>query len=628
MTRHDGIPAGAHQSGMTGKAPAGVFAAAGLIAVVTLAARVFGFGRWLVFSQSVGATCVGSVYQSANQLPNVVFEVAAGGALAAVVVPIIAGQLARQREVDATRTASAMLTWTLALLLPLSLLMAASARQLSTLMVNDHSCAGSADLMALMLLVFSPQIALYGVGIVLAGVLQAHRRFLGVVMAPLLSSLVVMATYLLFASLARGNGDDLTRLPGSASTALAVGTTLGVAVLSLSLLIPVHRAGIRLHLAWTFPDGVARRAGALAGAGLIALVAQQAAVLVTLWVSQHRGGTGTLNVYVYVQAIYLLPYAVLAVPFAMSALPALATGLDQAVLAGGPDQAALAESDQGAAAEPAQRALSGADRAVRAEADQRALPEVDQRALPGADRAAPAEAEAQADRRPLALAHSTLASSARAIIVATSAGAAVLFAIALPAGAFFSALDAGRHNAQGREALAALPAALSAFAPGLVGFGMAALLTRALYVQGRPAVAGAFVALGWLIAALVPLLVLQDQSGPRRTLLALGLASSLGMTVAAVGLFVAVRRAWGVKAFQGLGRSALVAFGAGVLSALAGRVLARGLQPVGLLAGAGAAVLVALVVVTVFAGSIWVVDRDSARLAMSRIPVPGRGSRR
>jgi len=591
MTRHDGMPSGTNQTGRTGRAPAGVFAAAGLIAVVTLAARVFGFGRWLVFSQSVGATCVGSVYQSANQLPNVVFEVAAGGALAAVVVPIIAGQLARQREVDATRTASAMLTWTLALLLPLSLLMAASARQLSTLMVNDHSCAGSADLTALMLLVFSPQIALYGVGIVLAGVLQAHRRFLGVVMAPLLSSLVVMATYLLFASLARGNGDDLTRLPGSASTALAVGTTLGVAVLSLSLLIPMHRAGIRLHLAWTFPDGVARRAGALAGAGLIALVAQQAAVLVTLWVSQHRGGTGTLNVYVYVQAIYLLPYAVLAVPFAISALPALATGLDQAVLAGGPDQAALAESDQDAAAEPA-------------------------------------EAEAQADRRTLALAHSTLASSARAIIVATSAGAAVLFAIALPAGAFFSALDAGRHNAQGREALAALPAALSAFAPGLVGFGMAALLTRALYVQGRPAVAGAFVALGWLIAALVPLLVLQDQSGPRRTLLALGLASSLGMTVAAVGLFVAVRRAWGVKAFQGLGRSALVAFGAGVLSALAGRVLARGLQPMGLLAGAGAAVLVALVVAAVFAGSIWVVDRDSARLAMSRIPVPGRGSRR
>ncbi len=563
---------------MSGRAPVGVFAAAGLIAVVTLAARFFGFGRWLVFSQSVGATCIGSVYQAANQLPNVFFEVAAGGALAAVVVPIIAGQLARQNEAEAERTASAMLSWTLALLVPLSILLALSARPLSALIVGPLACAGSTDLTATMLVAFSPQIALYGVGIVLAGVLQAHRRFLGVVLAPLLSSLVVIATYLLFAELAQGRGrGELAGVPGQASMALAVGTTLGVVVLSLSLLIPVHRAGIRLRPAWTFPDGVARRAGVLAGAGLVALVAQQGAVLVTLWVTQNRGGTGTLNVYMYVQAVYLLPYAVLAVPFAMSALPALATGLDQAVLAAGPDHEAL-------------------------------VTEADQASLAGA--------------------RHTLASSARAIIVATSAGAAVLFAIAVPTGVFFSALDAGRHTARGLDALAALPAALSAFAPGLVGFGMAALLTRALYVQGRPAVAGALVALGWLIAALLPLLVLQDHAGPRRTLLVLGLASSAGMTVAALGLFVAVRRSWGATAFQRFGRTAVVAFCAGVLSAVVGRAVAAGLNPAGLVAGACVAFLVAIAVLTIFAAAIWVGDRDSARLAiarMAKVPVAGRG---
>ena len=575
MTRHDETPAATSKASMTGTAAPGVFAAAGLIAVLTLVARVVGFGRWLVFSQSVGTTCVGSVYQAANQLPNVIFEVAAGGALAAVVVPIIAGQLARpnsgatQNSAEAAQTASAMLTWTLAVLVPLSILMAASARPLASFMVDDQRCSGSTDLMASMIVVFSPQIALYGVGIVLAGVLQAHRRFLGVVLAPLLSSLVVMAAYLMFGALAQEKGNDLARLPSRASMALALGTTLGVAVLSLSLLIPVHRAGVRLRPTWTFPDGVARRASALAGAGLLALFAQQVAVLVTLWVSQHRGGTGTLNVYVYAQAIYLLPYAVLAVPFAMSALPALATGLDQAVLATGLDQAVLAT--------------------------------------------APVQAS-------FARAQSTLASSARAIIVATSAGAAVLFAIASPTGAFFSALDAGRHNPHGIAALAALPGALSAFAPGLVGFGMAALLTRALYVQGRPAVAGGLVALGWFIAAIVPLLVLQSDAGPRSTLIALGLASSLGMTVAALGLFVAVRRTWGVKAFRGFGRSAVVACGAGLFSAAVGRGLAAVLHPQGLVAGAVVAALVAVVVAMLFAGSIWIGDRGSARLALAKLP--------
>jgi putative peptidoglycan lipid II flippase len=556
MTRHDET---SRRATMASKAAPGVFAAAGLIAVVTLAARVFGFGRWLVFSQSVGATCVGSVYQAANQLPNVVFEVAAGGALAAVAVPIIAGQLARDAQDDAAQTASAMLSWALVVLAPLSILMAAAARPLSTWLVDSQRCSGSTDLMAAMLVVFAPQIALYGVGIVLAGVLQAHRRFLAAAAAPLFSSVVVMATYLLYAAMAQGRGNDLTRLPAQASTVLAAGTTLGVVALSLPLLIPVHRAGIRLHLTLAFPQGAARRARALAGAGLLALVAQQVAVLVALWVSQHRGGPGTLNIYTYVQAVYLLPYAVLAVPIATAAFPALASGVNQSALATGMNQSSVERAQQ------------------------------------------------------------TLSSSARAITVATCAGAAVLFAAAPPIGAFFSALDAGRHSPAGQEALAALPAALSAFAPGLVGFGLLALFTRALYARGRPGVAGGVAACGWLIAAAVPLALLRGDAGPRNTLQSLGLASSLGMTVAAVGLLVAVHRAWGPQVGQGLVRSAVVAVGSGALSAAVGRAIAGNLHPLGLATAATVTVMVAIAVLTLYAVSIWIGDRESARLVAGKL---------
>jgi len=565
MTRHDET---SRRATMASKAAPGVFAAAGLIAVVTLAARVFGFGRWLVFSQSVGATCVGSVYQAANQLPNVVFEVAAGGALAAVAVPIIAGQLARDAQDEAAQTASAMLSWALAVLAPLSILVAAAARPLSTWLVDSQRCSGSTDLMAAMLVVFAPQIALYGVGIVLAGVLQAHRRFLAAAAAPLLSSVVVMATYLLYAAMAQGRGNDLTRLPVQASTVLAAGTTLGVVALSLPLLIPVHRAGIRLHLTLAFPQGVARRARALAGAGLLALVAQQVAVLVALWVSQHRGGPGTLNIYTYVQAVYLLPYAVLAVPIATAAFPALATGMKQSALATGMKQSALATGMNHSAIDRAQQ---------------------------------------------------TLSSSARAITVATCAGAAVLFAAAPPIGAFFAALDAGRHSPAGQEALAALPAALSAFAPGLVGFGLLALFTRALYARGRPGVAGGVAACGWLIAAAVPLALLRGDAGPRNTLQSLGLASSLGMTVAAAGLLIAVHRAWGPQVGQGLVRSAVVAVGSGALSAAVGRAIAGNLHPLGLATAATVTVMVAIAVLTLYAVSIWIGDRESARLVAGKL---------
>jgi len=330
----------------------------------------------------------------------------------------------------------------------------------------------------------------------------------------------------------------------------------------------VHRAGIRLHLTLAFPQGVARRARALAGAGLLALVAQQVAVLVALWVSQHRGGPGTLNIYTYVQAVYLLPYAVLAVPIATAAFPALASGVNQSALATGVNQSALASGVN----------QSSVDRAQQ-----------------------------------------TLSSSARAITVATCAGAAVLFAAAPPIGAFFAALDAGRHSPAGQEALAALPAALSAFAPGLVGFGLLALFTRALYARGRPGVAGGVAACGWLIAAAVPLALLRGDAGPRNTLQSLGLASSLGMTVAAVGLLVAVHRAWGPQVGQGLVRSAVVAVGSGALSAAVGRAIAGNLHPLGLATAATVTVMVAIAVLTLYAVSIWIGDRESARLVAGKL---------
>ena len=69
---------------------------------------------------------------------------------------------------------------------------------------------------------------------------------------------------------------------------------------------------------------MARRALALAGAGVVTLLAQQASVVAVLLLANGPGTTATLNVFQYTQAVYLLPYALLAVPLATSAFPRLA----------------------------------------------------------------------------------------------------------------------------------------------------------------------------------------------------------------------------------------------------------------------------------------------------------------
>jgi putative peptidoglycan lipid II flippase len=198
----------------------GVAGAAALIAVLTLLARLAGFGRTLVFTNAVGADSTGDTYQAANTVPNIVFEVVAGGALAGLVVPMLAGGIAAGNREQVRRTASALLGWSLLVLTPLAVAIAVLARPIAELLLGSGDAA-EVDVAARMLIVFAPQVVLYGVGIVLAGVLQAHRRFAGPAIAPLLSSLVVAAAYLLFAAI--GGERDVDDLARPAELVLAVG---------------------------------------------------------------------------------------------------------------------------------------------------------------------------------------------------------------------------------------------------------------------------------------------------------------------------------------------------------------------------------------------------------------------
>jgi len=45
-----------------------------IIAGFSLLARVFGLVRTLVFSQTIGASCLGTAYVTASQVPNLIYE--------------------------------------------------------------------------------------------------------------------------------------------------------------------------------------------------------------------------------------------------------------------------------------------------------------------------------------------------------------------------------------------------------------------------------------------------------------------------------------------------------------------------------------------------------------------------
>jgi putative peptidoglycan lipid II flippase len=516
------------------------------VAVVTVAARVVGFGRILVFAHTVGPTCLGDTYYTANTVPNILFDVVAGGALTSIVVPLLAGPVQSGDREAADRTASALLTWTLALLVPVLIGGLFAARPIMNLLVgNGHpGCrAGTEQAVgARMLVVFMPQVLLYGAGIVVTGVLQAHRRFLAPALAPLVSSAVVIGAYVFFAAVADRGETSLSTLSRSHELVLSVGTTIGVVALLLPLLLPLGRTGRRLRPTLHFPPGVAGTARRLAIAGAVVLGSQDLATAAILRLANDRGASGAVVLFNLAWTVFLLPWAVLAVPIATAAFPTLVAQWQ-----------------------------SGARESYAA----------------------------------------TAAVSARTVIVGCSAAAAVLIACARPAARIFVL------GAPGGVAPHELSRALVTFAPGLLGFGLVALLSRAHYARGDARTPALATAAGWtaVVAADLVLVVMLPRDW---TAAALGLGTTIGMTLAAGWMLVTLRRA-AAGTLHGVGTSAAAAAAAGVAAAAGGRLVGVALPTGGVAASAGSTVLVAAGCVAIFALVSHRIDPATTDLLLNRV---------
>ena len=310
---------------------AGIARGAALIGGLTVLSRLLGLVRTLVFSQSIGAGCLGTAYITANQVPMLVYELVLGGALTSAMVPVLARSAERaasdpEEKARVGQISSALLTWSVIILVPSTLIIAAAAGPIASLLapanVNAH-CA-HADLVATtgrMLAVSAPQIILFGLSVVLFGLLQAYRRFTAPALAPFVSSLVLIASFLAFVHL--GKGLPLGSLPLSAELVVSVGTTLGVAALVLVAVLPTWRLHLRFRPALRFPPGVARRVGGLAAVGVIELIAADLASLVAIALANGRGATGAIVVYSYAMQVFSTMSAVLAMSIVISAFPVL-----------------------------------------------------------------------------------------------------------------------------------------------------------------------------------------------------------------------------------------------------------------------------------------------------------------
>jgi putative peptidoglycan lipid II flippase len=289
-----------------------------------LLARILGLLRVAVLAHTVGGDCLGDVYATANSVPNIVYEVVIGGALAALVVPLVAG--ARERDPAVVRaTVAALHGWALMLLVPVTAVMyLGSSVVIDFLLGSAEGCPSDASTVATqMLWVFLLQIPVYGLTVVAQGSLQAHHRFFAPAVAPAVSSLVVIGSYLLYGVMAGPDQTSLAALTTAQFWVLAGGTTLGVVTLLLVQLPTLVRAKLVTMPSLTFPDGRGHQAWTLAWSGGVVVASQWVAYAAAIRWSNVYGGHGSALVFVIAWTLFLLPWSILALPIATSTFPRL-----------------------------------------------------------------------------------------------------------------------------------------------------------------------------------------------------------------------------------------------------------------------------------------------------------------
>jgi putative peptidoglycan lipid II flippase len=294
----------------------------------TALSRLTGFLRLSAMAYALGITetRLADAYNVANITPNILYELALGGILTSVVVPVVVEWMqerGRDAAWDVLRRMFTIALVVLSAIAVLGIVLAPWIVDLYTVGYPEAQREAVHDLATLFLRFFMPQVVFYGIGAVAAGLLNAHRRFAAPMFAPIANNLIVIATFLAFALMPSPAADSRELATMAQQLVLAIGTTLGVVAMTVALWPSVRATGFRFRWIFGFRDAAIRRIGRLATWVVVYVVANQLGYLVVVILA--GGPTGGYSSYVAAFILFQLPHAIFAVSILTALLPAMSS---------------------------------------------------------------------------------------------------------------------------------------------------------------------------------------------------------------------------------------------------------------------------------------------------------------
>lgn len=297
-----------------------------VMAVGTIGSRLTGFLRTAVLLYAIGTQNLGDAYNVANNLPNVVYNLALGGILTSVVVPLLVNAAKQDRDGG---EAYDQRIFTLGVLALGAITVAATAATVPITATYGHGLANPATyhLTVIFTYFFLPQIFFYGVSSLAGAILNARGSFASPMWTPIVNNVVVILVGIALIVTA-GTQRTPQNISAGEVQLLAIGTTLGIVLQTVAMWPSLRRVGFRWHPRFDFRRAEVAEIGRMGGWMFFYIAATQLSFLITTIVANDAGarvcgscaGAG-YAAFSNAWQLFQLPYAIVGVSVFTAMLP-------------------------------------------------------------------------------------------------------------------------------------------------------------------------------------------------------------------------------------------------------------------------------------------------------------------
>lgn len=291
------------------------------MAIASAVSRLTGFLRQIAITAAIGILAIGNAYNTANYLPNTIYELLIGGVLTSVVVPLLVH--AQRHDADDGEAYAQRLLSLTAVLVAIATVVAIAAAPL-LIRLFGLSGAGETRVGTILARLLLPEIIFYGIGALFGAILNTRGVFGPPMWTPVLNNLVVIATAVIFFLMPGPKTLTINNMTDAQIYLLGIGTTLGIIVQACALWPYMRRIGFRWK--WRFDlRGTGLRADSTLLLWVIGYVAVSMIGLVTITHLSNQAGThpGVLGYGAYsnVSLVFQMPYGIVGVALLTALLP-------------------------------------------------------------------------------------------------------------------------------------------------------------------------------------------------------------------------------------------------------------------------------------------------------------------